>query len=118
MIPTCAGLRAAGHGFGAVAATAFGLLAHVAAVNDVRLHVQARSPESEWISERLLARERQRGRTPTRRAVVITDGRRVAIEVELTVKSQRRMTAILDELTGRFDAVALLLRPGAAPPAH
>ena len=31
--------------------------------------------------------------------------RRVAIEVELTVKSRRRVTAILDELAGRFDAV-------------
>jgi len=102
-IPTRAGLRACGHGFGAWHPRV-GLLAHVAAVNDVRLHVQARSPESEWVGEQPLARERQPGEhLPD--AVVVTDGRRVAIEVELTVKSQRRVQAILDELTGRFDAV-------------
>ena len=49
--------------------------------------------------------------------VVITEGQRVAIEVELTVKSQRRVTAILDELSGRFDTVAVLLRAGTAPAA-
>lgn len=88
-----------------------GLLAHVAAVNNVRLHVQARSPESEWVPERLLARERQPGEhLPD--AVVLAQGRRVAIEVELTIKSQRRVTAILDELTARFDAVLYFCAPG------
>jgi hypothetical protein len=43
--------------------------------------------------------------------VAITDGRRVAIEVELTPKSRRRITAILDELTGRFDAVLYFCVP-------
>jgi hypothetical protein len=110
VIPTSAGLRAAGQHFGAWQPR-IGLLAHVAAVNDVRLHVQARSPESEWIAERLLARERRPGEhLPD--GVVITAGRRVAIEVELTVKSQRRVTAILDELTRRFDAVLYFCAPG------
>ena len=53
-IPTSAGLRAAGQGFG-VWRPRIGLLAHVAAINDVRLHVQARSPRSEWVPERVLA---------------------------------------------------------------
>jgi hypothetical protein len=102
--------RAAGHGFGAWHPQ-IGLLAHVAAVNDVRLHIQARSPESEWVPERLLARERQAGEhLPD--GVVLTDGRRVAIEVELTIKSGRRVRAILDELTGRFDAVLYFCAPG------
>jgi hypothetical protein len=110
VIPTSAGLRAAGQGFGAWQPR-IGLLAHVAAVNDVRLHVQARSPDSEWIPERLLARERHAGEhLPD--GMVITEGRRVAIEVELTVKSQRRVTAILDELTGRFDAVLYFCAAG------
>jgi hypothetical protein len=110
VIPTSTGLRAAGHGFGAWQPR-LGLLAHVATVNDVRLHIQARSPESEWVPERLLARDRQAGEhLPD--GVVITDGRRVAIEVELTVKSQRRVTAILDELTQRFDAVLYFCAPG------
>ena len=109
VIPTGAGLRAAGQHYGSWHPRV-GLLAHVAAVNDVRLHVQARSPESEWIPERLLARERQAGaHLPD--GAVITDGRRVAIEVELTIKSQRRVTAILDELTARFDAVLYFCAP-------
>jgi hypothetical protein len=110
VIPTGAGLRAASQSFGAWHPR-LGLLAHVAAVNDVRLHVQARSPESEWVGERVLARERQPGEhLPD--AVVVTEGRRVAIEVELTVKSQRRVQAILSELTGRFDAVLYFCAPG------
>jgi hypothetical protein len=44
--------------------------------------------------------------------VAITEGRRVAIEVELTVKSRERVTAILDELAGRFDAVLYFCAPG------
>jgi hypothetical protein len=110
VIPTSAGLRAAGHHFGAWHPR-IGPLAHVAAVNDVRLHIQARSRESEWVPERLLARERQAGEhLPD--GVVLTGGRRVAIEVELTIKSQRRVQAILDELTGRFDAVLYFCAPG------
>jgi len=110
VIPTSSGLRAAGQHF-AVWQPRIGLLAHVAAVNDVRLHVRARSPQSEWVPERLLARERGAGEhLPD--GVVITDGRRVAIEVELTIKSQRRVTAILDELAGRFDAVLYFCAPG------
>ncbi len=110
VIPTSTGLRATGVGFG-VWQPRLGLVGHVAAVNDVRLHVQARSPESEWIPERHLARERQAGEhLPD--AVVLIDGQRVAIEVELTVKSQRRITAILDELAGRFDAVLYFCAPG------
>jgi hypothetical protein len=110
VIPTTAGLRAAGHSFG-VWHPRVGLLAHVAAVNDVRLHVQARSPESEWISERVLARERRAGEhLPD--GLVLVDGQRVVIEVELTVKSQRRLTGILDELAGRFDTVLYFCAPG------
>jgi acetolactate synthase regulatory subunit len=110
VLPTHAGLRAAGGGLG-VWQPRIGLLAHVAAVNDVRLHVQGRSPASEWVPERLLARERKAGEhLPD--GVVITEGQRVAIEVELTVKSQRRVTAILDELTRRFDAVLYFCSPG------
>ena len=44
--------------------------------------------------------------------VAITEGRKVAIEVELTVKSRRRVTAILDELVGRYDAVLYFCAAG------
>lgn len=110
VFPTAAGLRATGHGF-AVWQPRVGLLAHIAAVNDVRLHVQARSGDSEWVPERLLAREREPGaHLPD--AVVLVDGQRVAIEVELTIKAQRRVTAILDELAGRFDTVLYFCAAG------
>lgn len=102
VLPTGAGLSACGSGFG-VWRPRIGLLSHVAAVNDVRLHIQARAPATEWVPERVLVRDRGAGEhLPD--GVAITDGTRVAIEVELTVKSRRRVTAILDELAGRFDA--------------
>lgn len=108
---TAAGLRLAGGGFG-VWEPRLGLLAHVSAVNDVRLHVHARSPGSEWVCERVLARERQAAaHLPD--GVVIAEGWRVAVEVELTVKSRRRVTAILDELCARFDAVVYFCAPAA-----
>ncbi len=109
VLPTRAGLRISGLGFG-VWQPRMALLAHVAAVNDVRLHVQSRSPESTWVSERLLAREREPGEhLPD--ALVLREGRSLAIEVELTVKSQRRVTTILDELARRFDAVLYFCAP-------
>ena len=60
VIPTTAGIRAAGYGFPGWRPRV-GLLAHVAAVNEVRLHIQSRSPETEWVSERA-ARARAHGR--------------------------------------------------------
>jgi len=109
VLPTTAGLRACGSSFGAWTPRV-GLLSHAAAVNDVRLHVQGRSPESEWTPVRVLARDRKAGEhLPD--GVVRTDEQRVAIEVELTVKSQRRVTAILDELSNRFDAVVYFCAP-------
>jgi hypothetical protein len=110
VIPTRAGLRAAGQSLG-VWRPRIGMLAHVAAVNDVRLHIAQRSPESEWVSERMLARERE-AREHLPDALVISDGRSVAIEVELTIKSKRRVAAILKELSGRFDAVLYFCAPG------
>ena len=110
VLPTAAGMSACSSGFG-VWRPRIGSLAHVAAVNDVRLHVQGRAPSTEWVPERVLARDRGAGEhLPD--GVAITEGRRVAIEVELTVKSRRRVTAILDELVVRFDAVLYFCAPG------
>ncbi len=110
LLPTIAGLRACGSSFRAWEPR-LALMAHVAAVSEVRLHVQARSPGSVWVCERTLARERESGEhLPD--AVVLLEGQRVAIEVELTVKSRRRTTAILDELSGRFDSVVYFCARG------
>jgi hypothetical protein len=86
-----------------------GRLAHIAAVTDVRLHVQERRPEAEWTCERELAREQAleaRGRglhLPD--AVVWVEGRAVAVEVELTQKKRQRTERIVRELAARYDSV-------------
>ncbi len=110
LLPTAVGLRTCGSSF-RVWDPRLGLMAHVAAVNEVRLHVQALSTGSVWVCERTLARERESSEhLPD--AIVLLDGQRVAIEVELTVKSRRRTTAILDELSGRYDSVVYFCTPG------
>jgi DNA-binding transcriptional ArsR family regulator len=110
VLPTGAGMTACSSGFG-VWRPRLGSLAHVAAVNDVRLHVQGRAPSTEWVPERVLARDRLAGEHLCD-GVAITEGRKVAIEVELTVKSRRRVTAILDELTSRYDTVLYFCAAG------
>jgi len=109
VLPTAAGMTACNSGFG-IWRPRIGLLNHVATVNDVRLHVQGRAPTTEWIPERVLARDHLAGEhLPD--GVAITDGRKVAIEVELTLKSRRRINAILDDLNVRFDAVLYFCAP-------
>ena len=111
VIPTVKGLRACGLQFGAWRPR-LGSLEHVAGVTEVRLHVQARAGESEWVCERVLAREKQTPQEHLVDGLVLLDGRRIAIEVELTVKSKRRVRAIIDELSGRYDAVLYYCAPG------
>lgn len=109
--PTRAGLRACNSSFG-VWRPRLGLLSHVGSVNDVRLHVQSRSPSSVWVPERVLARDRANPCEHLPDGLVLLDAQRVAIEVELTVKSERRVVGILDELAGRFDSVVDFCAPG------
>ena len=109
--PTARGLRACGSGFGTWRPRV-GLLAHVAAVNEVRLHVQGRDPDAEWVSERQLAKQRQDAREHLPDGVVITGGRSVAVEVELTLKSRRRVEAILDQLTAHYEATVYFCAAG------
>jgi len=109
-IPTATGARVSGAGFGPWQPRV-GQLAHVAATARVRIHVQQRSPAAEWVCERQLARERRGAREHLPDAVVFVDGQRVAIEVELTVKSRKRTQAILDELSRRFDTVLYFCAP-------
>lgn len=91
-----------------------GMLRHVGAVNEARLYVAERRPEARWVSERELAREQGPGRPAHRPdAVVVVGERRVAVEVELTQKSVRRLEAIVAGLLGEFDAVWYFAAPGA-----
>jgi hypothetical protein len=86
------------------------LLKHLASVNDVRLHIEARSPAADWTSERVLAREND-SRSHLPDAVVLLDGQSIAIEVELSLKSERRLKAILNNLSSEHDAILYFTSP-------
>lgn len=85
-----------------------GALTHVCAINDVRLHIQAQKPESTWLPERQLLAE-AKAQTSTIShvpdGVLLVDGHRIAIEVELTAKTVSRLEAILDAHTRRYDGI-------------
>jgi hypothetical protein len=87
-------------------------LAHIGAVNDVRLHVESREG-CRWVCERQLARERRRrdGHLPD--AVVELGAERHAIEVELVPKARARTQAIVADLLARFDAAVYFCAPAA-----
>ena len=92
-----------------------GMLAHIAAVTDVRLHVLDRHPGALWVCERELHRElggdpgaRQRHRPD---GLVVIDGREVAVEVELTLKRRARIEQIMAELVARYGSVTYFAAP-------
>ena len=92
-----------------------GMLAHIAAVTDVRLHVTARHPGAVWVCERELHREvaagpggRQRHRPD---GLVVIDGHEVAVEVELTLKRRARIEQIMRELVPRYRSVSYFAAP-------
>src|SRR5215216_3256704 len=92
-----------------------GMLAHIAAVTDVRLDVLARHPGAEWVCERELHRElaaapggRQRHRPD---GLVVIDGREVAVEVELTLKRRARIEQNMTELVARYGSVTYFAAP-------
>jgi hypothetical protein len=107
--PTPAGMRLSATGFRAWAPNV-ALLGHCAAVNDVRLHIEHRSPDAVWVSEREFAREHgTNGHVPD--GVVLLDGQSIGVEVELTVKSEKRLRGILNNLTSDYDAVLYYTAP-------
>ena len=107
--PTNRGLDLAGSEFRVWRAN-LRLLAHLAAVNDVRLHIERRSAESVWRCERDLAREQGiKGHLPD--ALITLEGREIAVEVELTLKSKRRLLTIVNDLTARYDTILYFCAP-------
>ena len=92
-----------------------GMLAHIAAVTDVRLHVLDCHPGATWVCERELHRELgRRARRPPRHrpdGLVVIDGREVAVEVELTLKRRGRIEQIMSELVARYGSVTYFARP-------
>lgn len=85
-------------------------LPHIGAVASVRLHIQERAPQAFWTCERALALERTDG-SHLPDGVVCLDDMRIAIEVELTVKSAGRLCAILASLSERYDQVVYFATP-------
>jgi hypothetical protein len=115
VIPTYKGLKACDLRYW-IWKPKLGALTHISAANDVRIHVQAQKPGSEWLSERYLlaeAKEEGKGRhghVPD--GVLLAEGHSVAIEVELSVKHMRRTEGFIDELARRFDGVLYYCGPG------
>ena len=102
--PTRAGMRLAGLEFRAWRPNP-GAVAHIVAVNDVRMHIAGRRPEASWVCERELLRDRPSAQAHVPDALVVVGEREAAVEVELTQKSRRRAEAIMRELTSRHDSV-------------
>lgn len=88
-----------------------GALAHVVAVTEVRLDVEARRPNASWVSERELRRADPRPRVHRPDGLVAIGEREVAIEVELTQKERRRAARIMRELVASYGSVTYFAAP-------
>jgi len=107
--PTSAGLRACGLNYREMIPRSMNL-AHIAAVNDVRLHVQRQRPAGVWVCERQVAIEYPRvGPLPD--AVFLLEGHPVAIEVELTPRAAGISKTKLDKLERSFDGALYYCAP-------
>jgi hypothetical protein len=85
-----------------------GLALHIAAVTNVRLLLEHELRLGEWECERTVAQQLaktgdRRGHLPD--GLLHIEGERIAIEVELTLKSRARFGAIVDELSQDYDQV-------------
>jgi hypothetical protein len=93
-----------------------GALAHIAAVTEVRLHLQAQSPRALWVCERELARDARAelGGFGAHRpdGLLMRDGRELAVEVELSQKRRRRAELVMREQLARYGQVLYFAAPG------
>jgi hypothetical protein len=100
-----------------------GKLGHIRAVVDLRLYIEAKVPEATWVSEReLFSRHAEklfsrdghaRGDVPhvPDAELVLANGERHALEVELTRKSRHRLDAIITALVSDYDQVVYFCGP-------
>lgn len=88
------------------------LYEHTLKVTDVFLMLREQMPEMIWTTERELRVQEQGGQfTPGQKnpvrmpdaVVTLADGKRVAIEVELTKKSAKRLKSVLYRLSRQYD---------------
>ncbi len=85
-------------------------LPHLAAVNEVRLHVQMHVPESVWVSRRELMHGRHKG-VCVPHGLVLFNGHRAAIEVRLDAEPVAVMSKRLERLERRFEQVYYYCAP-------
>ena len=88
-------------------------LKHIYHTNAVRLWIERRSQgKAEWTSDRAINPERKaEGKRHFIDGEVFYQGRRIALEVELTQKSRTRLDAILSELKKEYEAVWYFASP-------
>jgi hypothetical protein len=111
------GARVAQSPFRAIAPNP-GLALHLQAVTDVRLLVERELGLGEWECERLLAKAPRRPGAAVPHlpdAVLETPRGRIAIEVELSLKSPGRLEPILAELARRYPEVWYFASARVAP---
>ena len=94
------------------------LAGHIEAVTEVRLLVEQQLRLGEWVCERALARSvlsgpRDRAHLPD--GLLDTGRERIAIEVELSLKSRARLEALLEELGESYDRVWYFANPSLLP---
>jgi DNA-binding MarR family transcriptional regulator len=85
-----------------------GLAKHIEAVTETRLLLERQLRLGEWQSERMLAKTygpRSQLRLHLPDAVLISEQTRIAVEVELTLKSRARLEEIVRDLGERYQQV-------------
>lgn len=85
-----------------------GMAAHIEAVTEIRLLLEQQLGLGEWQSERTLAKTygpRSELRLHLPDAVIVRGQERVAIEVELTLKSRARLDELVRDLGERYQQV-------------
>lgn len=85
-------------------------LAHRRAVHEVRLHLEALDTTGKWICESRLYSQIERG-TQIPDGVFELEGKRQAIEVELSNKSNRHLEQVVSEHSRRYDLVVYYVGP-------
>jgi hypothetical protein len=87
-----------------------GLASHIQAVTDIRIMLERETQLGDWECERMVAQTMARGRTEGIRShlpdgVLHIPSGRVAVEVELTLKSRVRLNEIVAALTNDYHEV-------------
>lgn len=112
MWPTREGLRLVLDGYRS-RTPALSMLAHLHAVSLVRLGIERRGVGRSWVPERALYRARPSPDVHVADGEYTDgDGRRTAVEVELTVKAAERLRRIIGDLTLEYDRVLYVTGDG------